>query len=792
MVAAVLCIAAAACRNRRVRLACAIAAGFLSGCVDTGMQGTARLGDALADEHHDQVTRLQVRVIALAQDDGGGRRFLAEADERPAGIPHRIRVSWHAPAGLGQVLPEVVPGQTWRMALILRRPYGPANPYAMDLELRDFAEGVRADGTVRGAPALVGDEPWHDAGIAVERLRHRIRAGMRQALDGSRYGPVLIALAIGDQAGVAREDWQVFNRSGITHLVSISGMHVTLVAAMGGVLVRAIWRRARWRGVGLAEYLPAQLAGGIAALVVALGYCLLAGWGVPARRTFFMLAVVAGAGLARLPLDASRLLILAGGCVAALDPWALLAPGFWLSFGAVAILMRVAARPSSPIEGWRARLRHVVVEFCKVQGAIMLGLTPLLAFLMHQVSLGSPLANAVAIPVVGMAVTPLALLCGALAVVPGAEWPAWAAGWLGHALFALVMRPVGAIGRADWSAVDVAAAPWPLLILSVAGLAWALQPSTRPLRWLGWLGMAPLLLWRPERPEPGDWRLAALDIGQGSAIVVETATQVMVYDVGPRYYSGGDAGARVLAPYLRARGIRRVDTLVVSHADLDHAGGLRSVLEAAPAAVSYASFDLAAHLRREAARLSLEPFDAARLPASARMCEAGMEWESDGVLFRFVHPPAGGAGRAGRKPESEDGKRKEDNNGRSCVLLVQGRHHSVLLPGDAGTAQEARYAPALPAIDVVLAPHHGSSTSSGAALVRAAGPAQVIVQAGYLNRFHHPSASVVARWRAAGAALWRTDLQGAVIVDSDRSGLRVRAQREIEKHYWQTIHSSHP
>ena len=157
-----------------------------------------------------------------------------------------------------------------------------------------------------------------------------------------------------------------------------------------------------------------------------------------------------------------------------------------------------------------------------------------------------------------------------------------------------------------------------------------------------------------------------------------------------------------------------------------------------------------------------------------------MAWESDGVLMRFVHPPPQNEARA--KDKGSGGK--PDSNARSCVLVVQGRHHTILLPGDAGVAQDARYAAALPPIDVVAAPHHGSSTSSGPILVGAAGSAQVIVQAGYLNRFHHPAAQVVSRWQAAGAAVWRTDLQGAVTIESTRQGLTVQAQRESTKRYW--------
>lgn len=761
------------------RRACLAVAGLLAGIANTGLQAQARLADALAERHHDHVTRLTVQVVGLPQDDEGQRRFVAQVDaDRPEGIPARIRVSWRARPGEVDRLPDVVPGQRWRMALVLRRPYGPANPHAWDAELRDFAEGVRAVGTVRGKPVLVDEQPWASAGVVIERLRHRIRDGMRQALAGQRYAPVLIALAIGDQAGVARADWQIFNRAGLTHLIGISGMHITMLAAYSSLLGAWLWRRARWRGTGLGEHLPAQLAGSLLALGVALGYCLLAGWGIPARRTFFMLAVVALAGWSRLPLGPARILVLAGGGVVALDPWALLSPGFWLSYGAVAILMRVAERQSRPPDGIRGRLRGIVREFVRVQGAITLALTPLLAFLILQVSLASPLANAIAVPLIGSVVTPLAMLCGAFAAMPGAQPLAWLAGWLGHALFDASMVPVTWIAQASWAAVDVAAAPWPLMVLALAGCVWAMQVRGWPLRHLGWVFALPLLCWRPERPPPGEWRMAALDVGQGSAIVIETATQVLVYDTGPRRYDGTDAGERVVVPYLHARGIRALDTLVVSHADLDHAGGLGSLLKAMPVGTSYASFDIAAHLRREGALRQEQPEDAPSMPDSMQGCETGMQWQADGVTFRFLHPPPG---------RVRKGARDGDDNARSCVLLVQGRLHSALLPGDAGTAQEAAYARDVPAVDVVAAPHHGSATSSGAALVTAAAGAHVIVQAGYLNRFRHPSEAVTARWRAAGSPLWRTDLQGAVVVRSGAEGLQVQAHREIARRYWHAV-----
>ncbi|MEN4918911.1 DNA internalization-related competence protein ComEC/Rec2 [Achromobacter spanius] len=772
--AAVGCAAWSRAGHPVVRLLAALTLGFSAGFLNAALQAQHRLDDALADAHQDEVSRLVLRVAELPDGDAQRQRFLAEWDS-PArsGIPSRIQVTWQWGSGSNQGVPQLVPGQVWRMALVLRRPHGLLNPAGPDTEGRLFADGVRATGTVRGQPDLLADRPWATPGIAIERARHHVREGMRAALGEHRYAPVMIALAIGDQAGVARDDWRIFNRSGITHLVSISGMHVTSIAGIAGLMASALWRRLRWRGVGLAELAPARIAGGAVAAIVALLYCLLAGWGVPARRTFFMLMVVLAAALSRLPLSPDRVLACAAAAVVMLDPWAPVSAGFWLSFGAVAVLLRIAALPVDAEAGWRARWAARAGQAVRLQLMVTVGLTPLLAFLVHQVSLGSPLANAVAIPSVTFIVTPLALLCAALSCVPGLDGLAALAGQAGLAAFDLTMAPVAWVGNASWASVPVAAAGWPWLLLAVAGMAWALQARGWPGRHLGWACMLPLLFWRPDRPEPGYWRMSALDVGQGSAILVETATRSLLFDAGPRSFGGSDAGERVVAPFLQARGIGRLDVLVLSHADMDHVGGTRAVLAAAPVDRGYASFDLPAFLRRDA-RMWPDVGNAQPvLPKELARCERGLGWEADGVVFTFLHPGPGGSSKA------------DDRNADSCVLRVQGERHSLLLTGDVGAAQERELAAhGLEKADVVLAPHHGSGSSSSRELVTAVDAEHVIAQAGHLNRFRHPARAVELRWTRAGAGFWRSDRDGAVVAESGPGGLDVWAQRERGGRYW--------
>lgn len=760
---------------RIAKLILAVLLGCGVGSGSAIWQAQIRLDDRLAWVHHDVVSRLVVRIADLPQGDAQHYRFMADVDEpRAHGIPTRLSVSW--PLERGAILPDLKPGQVWRMALVLRQPHGLRNPFGNDTEGRLFAMGIRATATVRGVPRLLADEPWHSPGILVERVRHWVREGMREALGERRYAPVMIALAMGDQAAVAREDWQIFNRSGITHLVSISGMHVTLIAAFGGVLAVFIWRRATWRNVGMAEYLPAQVVGAGVALWVALLYCLLAGWGVPARRTFFMLAVVALAAMVRLPLSASRILALAGAAVSLLDPWATLAPGFWLSFGAVAILLRVGASIESGSRrdrsDWRARVRALLSEFSVVQAAITLGLVPLLAYLMHQVSLASPLVNVYAIPIVSFLVTPLALACAVLGVVPGLDWVAQGAGVMGHAIFVAMMVPVSWMSASDWAVLDVAHAPWPWLVAALVGVAWAVQPPGLPWRWVGWLLILPMLCWRPDRPAPGYWTLTALDVGQGSAIVVETATQVWLFDTGPNARQGADAGERVVVPFLRARGYRQLDTLVVSHADMDHAGGVSSVLSSVAVGQSFSSFDLPTFMRKQRAKAAASALHMkVRMPESMSPCHAGQAWTIDEVRFEFLHPePAALV--------------QDQGNAQSCVLMIQGKTHAALLPGDIGIAQERRLIRYLPQIDVVLAPHHGSKTSSSDALVRAVKSQHVIAQVGYMNRFSHPTPAVQARWVDAGASFWRTDHHGALVAMSRADALTVQSHALVSRRYW--------
>lgn len=750
-----------------------------------------RLADELTQDNENRVSRVVLRVASLVKLNPDSRHFEAEVlSSKPAGVPSRIYVSWSAPDWSGPYrasgrhpadFPQLIPGQVWRMSLTLKRPHGARNPHGFDYEAHMFANNLRATGSVRGTPEYRGDQPWHSLPVVAQRARHYVREAMQPYLQGKRYGAVMLALAIGDQASVDAGDWQVFNRTGITHLVSISGSHITMIAALGGVVVLWSWRRLRFRGRRLAERLPAQVAASMAALWIAWLYCLLAGWGVPARRTFLMLAVVAVAHVVRLPLNTSRLLTLVAFAVVVLDPWALLASGFWLSFGAVYVLMASAGWHGWQADRWVATRRHRIWIFLATAGrlqlAITLGLMPLLALIFHQVSLASPLANAYAIPVISLIVTPLSLVLAAFAFVPGLDLLATGVAWLGHTALQLIMVPT--VWLAEWGAAsfNVAAAPLWLTLLALLGLVLAVLPYGFPARNAAWIFMLPALFWRPQQPLAGDWTAFVLDVGQSSAVLVQTARHTLLFDTGLRRSAMSDDGARTVWPFMRAHAIRKLDVMVVSHADIDHAGGVRSVLASVPVGQSYTSFNLLSYLRREAGLLGAAQ-ELSRLPLVMSSCEEGVSWQTDGVVFEFLWPlKASGAGKSA-------GQTTRNDNG--CVLRVQGGRHSLLLTGDIGVRQELSLLErGLMSHDIVLAAHHGSGKSSGPGFVRAVKAVHVLAQAGKWNRYGHPSPVVQARWEQAGATFWRTDIHGAIEVRSQAGVLSVESTRQTRKRYWQ-------
>lgn len=758
-----------------------------------------RLNDRLASAQENVVTRVSFQITGLIQDQGDSFKFEAQVLEtahlgaHPAGIPRNIQVVWPKPVSnrlsteQTPLQTALLPGQHWRAALIFRRPRSALNPHGFDYEAHLLSRNIRAIGRVRGHPVLLDYTPFSSLQVMVSGARQGLRGAMREHVGNMTFGAVLIALAIGDQDSVQSEHWDIFNKTGITHLVSISGSHVTMLAAFGGLSMLWFWKRLRWGGRAAGERIPAKVMASIAALIVAWLYCLLAGWGVPARRTFFMLLVSGLLLILRLPLTPSSVLCLAAAWVTVIDPWSPVTTGFWLSFGAVAVLFYVGSQARDEQDAqtekqtFFQRLGQILKTSAHLQWVITLAMLPGLAFLFQQVSLSSPLANAVAIPVVTFIVTPFALLSAVLSVIPGLSVVSASAAWLAHVALDWCMIPVTWLAQAPWLSLTVAAMPVWMLTLSIVGIGWALQPPGVPLRWVGWTLLLPALTWQPQRPGHGDWRLIALDVGQGGAVVVQTQHHTLLFDAGPRLGSS-DAGQRVVIPLLRALGVRHLDSMVISHSDVDHAGGMPGVLRDMLVKKSYSSFDIQKWLEHAEHVLRLKK-PVAR-PLGLFMCQADIQWEWDGVVFRILHPQSESVAPLNSSSQ-QPGKKKIRTNANSCVLHIQGRQHAALLPGDIGVKQEELLVKdGELSSDVVVVAHHGSLTSSSPVFVTKLRAKHAISQAGYLNRFSHPAPEIEYRWKWAHAKFWRTDKHGAVTAESTKAGLTVHSESIRRKRYW--------
>lgn len=520
--------------------------------------------------------------------------------------------------------------------------------------------------------------------------------------------------------------------------MSVSGSHVVLLGWLASALVAPLWRRSRW----LCLRWPAPTAARWVGVAVAFAYALFSGWGVPAQRTVVMLAAVAA--LRSLGLRWPWPLVLLGAAVAVtvVDPWALMQPGFWLSFGAVGLL---TAAGGEHAVGWWARFKAAL----RTQAIATVGLAPLSLICFAQLSLVGLLANLVAIPLISFIITPLALAGG---LFP----PLWA-------LAALLMQ-----GLMAWLKLLIA---WPAAVwwlpaaplwsqgLALAGAVLIALRLPWRLRAAGLLMTLPLLWPAVPQPPPGEFELLAPDIGQGNAVLIRTGGHALLFDSGPVYAPGADAGERVLLPLLRRLGVQRLDMLMLSHRDSDHVGGAATLMQALPVG------ELRSSLEPGHPLLSAGP--------TALRCEAGQGWNWDGVRFDLLHPT----------PASYDAGLK--SNDLSCVLrITSASGRRVLLAGDLEAEQERQLVKREADLhaDVLLVPHHGSKTSSSAELLAAVTPGVGLVQAGYRSRFGHPAPPVLARYQAAGIAIVASPACGAWRWQSGTG--ESSCERELRQRYW--------
>ena len=775
----------------------------------TGWRAGERLSEALAPDLVGQDLVLSGCVTDLPQLRRDGRSFLfavqsAEFAGQPLAVPSQvpslIALSWYdTPAAAGEETPQdpdepvglgVQAGQCWRLSARLKLAHGLVNPHGFDAELWWFEQGVRAVGTVRArrmAPVLLSGH----AGSPVPRWRQALRDALFAHVPDARSSGVLAALSLGDQGAINRDDWGVFRRTGVAHLVSISGLHITMFAWLAQGLLRRAWRRSE----RLMLAWPAPQAARVGGVLLAWGYAVFAGWGVPAQRTVIMLAVSAALQLAGVLWPWPMVLGAAAVVVLLFDPWACLQAGFWLSFMAVGLLMASGsagsddasqARAERAPSTWVSRLRATTLAGVRAQLTATFGLAPLTLVFFKQISLVGLLANLVAIPVVSFVITPLALL--------GALWsPLWSlAAWVVQQLVAWLAW----LSSWPWATWNAPVAPLWAQALGLLGAALLVTARRWPHRLAAAVLVLPLLCPTIERPAPGHFELLAADIGQGTAVLVRTATHSLVYDAGPIYGlhgEGGDAGSKVLLPLLHARGERAPDVLLLSHRDTDHVGGAASLMRELPPGELISSLEPS------------HPLWAAAREAGARTtrCAAGQSWVWDGVRFEVLQPPPATpqelaeqdeALRARRGGQRDAGRFR--SNALSCVLRVSEVNGTgrVLLTGDIEREQEAALVDALGAglrADVLVVPHHGSKTSSTDAFIEAVRPQVAVIQAGYRNRYGHPAPAVAARYHDHAVTLIDSPSCGAFTWSSASAATPPApplgvCERRREAHYWRT------
>jgi competence protein ComEC len=742
--------------QRRVRLCyvaiCWLLSGVLLGIGYAQHRAEIRLAQELPRQWEGRDIELIGAVSSLPTLTERGTRFTFRVDHAltpNVPVPDNISLTWYneqrREADERSSVPVLAPGERWQLTVRLRRPHGSANPHGFDFEAWALERNIRATGYIRSKGEnrkLAGIETG--VGYAIDRMRFAIRNRMLATLGDSPYTGVLVALAIGEQNAIPAAQWKTFWRTGTGHLMSISGLHITMVAALLYWLSFRLWARLP----KLATRIPAQRAAALVGAVTALAYSLIAGFSVPTQRTFFMLLVVALALMIGRGLSGSRILAFALFAVVLIDPWCVLAPGFWLSFGAVAMIFYVSMHRTGEPSVWSTAVR--------TQIAVTLGLLPMTLALFQEVSVVSPVANAFAIPVISWVVVPITLLGALLSMDLLLH--------LAHLVMSLTYEALAWMAQLPNAVWQSHTPAWWTVPLAMLGVLILLLPRGSPSRWLGAAAMVPMFVVLPPSPKAGELWLTLLDVGQGLATVVRTANHTLVYDAGPKWNPDADSGNRIVVPFLRGEGVRKLDALVVTHDDEDHSGGARSIIDA----------------RNPSWVLTSVPSGRDYLANAQEVmrCEVGDGWRWAGVEFDVLHPTA----------NAYDEKHKTNNLG--CVLKITAPGGTVLMTADIEKLVEAelvgRAAEQLKA-DVLIVPHHGSKTSSTDEFIDAVAPKLALLPVGYRNRFRHPHADVEARYVVRGIPIRRTDWEGAITLKflPDANGVpMVESYRATRRRYW--------
>ena len=694
------------------------------------------------------------QVVSIPSVQGRSTRFefsIYEAALTANGAlvkaPEKVRLNWYGK------MPSIQLGEEWHLRVRLKRPWGYANPGGFDYEKWLFEQGIRATGYVRSKG---NNERISETSLL--NPAYYLRASLNQKLEKTNNKSVAVikALVLGERGQMDSKRWQVLTQTGTNHLLAISGLHVGIVSGFVYFIVLFLWKRSERLCLKIAAQRVAALAG----IFAAVFYAMLAGFSIPTQRAMVMATIVFLAVYSMQSLRPWNILSLALLCVLLLDPFSVLSPGFWLSFLAVAIIIFSIKGKSSKSEEHTKPVKQAWwLSLVKIQFVLSLGLLPLTLLFFQHASLVSPIANFFAVPWVSFFVVPVTLL-GSLLMLVSEPLGGWVLQF-SHGLlefFWSVLNYLHALPLSSWHH----AIPSWTLVPALFGVLLLLSAKGFPSKWLSIVLLSPLVFAKPVKLAENDLTVTTLDVGQGLSVVVEVDERILVFDTGPKFSSSFNAGESVVVPYLRQRGVKEIDTLVVSHGDKDHAGGLQGILSNMPV--------------RKLMSSNIEVYKHDQLST----CRTGESWRWNDVHFEFLHPSV--------ELNAKEFKKLSSNNS-SCVLLLTHPSGSVLLTGDIEKTIEKRLITSQfdkLDVDVLIAPHHGSKSSSTQAFIQATSPDYVVFATGYRNPYGFPDEKVVSRYKEFGSYLVNTATQGMISFEfSDKNGLQLQpGYREMRQRFW--------
>jgi len=645
-------------------------------------------------------------------------------------LPPTSRVTWIDPPQIPAI------GEVWQFELRLRRPRGSSNPGTFSVENWMFREGLHAAGYVVSGKRnrLLGSD-----GLSHVASYRRDFVRRAQANGGTASG-VLAAIGVGTRHLLTPEQWQRYAKTGSSHLMAISGLHIGLAASAAFALVAVFSGVFRLPG----NHLDHALVG---ATTIATGYATVSGFAVPSQRATLMLLLASIALLLRRRPESLRIVAMTALVVFFIDPLASMSPGFSLSFGAVLVLLWSARHYSRPTAGRR------IYQLGRMQFELLFGLMPLTVLIFQRIAFVAPVVNLITVPLFSFLTVPLTL--ASMFLNPLSESVSLLLLKAAAVSVQGVERIIYFFSELRFTDVSIAGAGDTTWLIVLLPLALIVLPRGWPGRWIAVLGVIALILHKVAAPPRDCIDAHVLDVGQGLSVMVRTARHTLLFDTGASYRSGGSAAQRLILPFLKSQKIDTIDWLVVSHADNDHAGGVSALLENIEIGEIIVGEELPS-IHRQAVN-----------------CYRGLAWEVDGVEFRFLHP----------NPEQA-----LTGNDASCVLAVSTGGHRLLLTGDIEINAERQLLSHWPfeTASVVVIPHHGSLTSSSAALVGRLSPDLAIVSAGYRNRWGLPRDRVTERWLGVGAAVMNTASAGAISLRMCASGgiSRLGEERQRRRRFW--------